>query len=129
MEVYGMRHIFGMARGIVVVDENLIGLKEFLETKNIKVISVPREMLDPDIRDKLLFHRIFITNNSDDFIKDAVEKQYGIIATEKLDFKDSKHLSKIISDAIIDFDLWSMKAGFILELKPDGKHDLKILKG
>lgn len=129
MEVYSMSHIFGMARGIVVVDENLIGLKEFLETKNIKVISVPREMLDPDIRDKLLFHRIFITNNSDDFIKDAVEKQYGIIATEKLDFKDSKHLSKIISDAIIDFDLWSMKAGFILELKPDGKHDLKILKG
>ena len=126
---YKMKHILGMARGIVVVYENLVGLKEFLENKNIKVIAVPRNIEDTEIRDKLLFHRIFITNNSKDFIKDAIEKQYGIIATEYLDFKDSEHLSKIISDAIIDFDLWSMKAGFILELKSDNSHNLKILKG
>lgn len=120
----GMRHILGMARGIVAIDENLIGLRPFLEKKNIKVISSIFLGID-----ELLFHRIFITNNSKDFVKDAVEKQYGIIATEGLDFKDSKHLSKIISEAIIDFNLWSMKAGFVLELRSDGKHELKILQG
>lgn len=119
--------ITGMSRGVVVLDENLIGLEEELRKENIKVIIPRSRMTDDEIKHELLSHRILVTNNSQDFVGDATAIEYGIIATENIKFKESKTLAKIISRAVIEFDLWSHQSGFILHLMPDGNHKFEIL--
>lgn len=119
----------GMARGVVVVDENLFGLENFLVQQNIRCILPDVSMVDEDIKYKLLPHRIFITNNANDFVDDAVAGEYGIISTENIRFKDFKMLSKMISRAIIEFELWSYQGGFILILNQNENHELKVLQG
>lgn len=116
-----------MSRGVLVVDENLIGLEDELRKRNIKVIVPKRNMSDEDIKHELLTHRIIVTNNTKDFIDAAVEVEYGIIATENIKFKDSKRLADIISKAIIKFNLWGVRSGFILTLEPNNNHNFKIL--
>jgi hypothetical protein len=117
----------GMSRGVVVLDENLIVLKDSLRDEHIKVIIPERFLTDDAIKHQLLSHRILITNNSADFVEDATAIEYGIIATENIKFKDNLKLSKMISKAIVKFDLWSHQSGFILTLQSDGKHDFKVL--
>ena len=116
-----------MSRGILVVDENLKEIVPHLENRNIRVIT-PRQGEDDDhIKKVYLSKRIFITNNSKDFIDDASSYEYGIIATESLKSKDPIKLAKIISDCISKFNLWSKQHGFILKLKDNGKHELENL--
>ena len=120
-----------MSRGKVVIDENLESLIPEIQNRNIVVITPHKGMKDDDIKSKILAGRVFITNNSEDFIKDATSYEYGIVSTEKIKFKDPKSLSKVISNAIIDFNLWSLinsNRCFILYLKNDNKHILKYLE-
>jgi hypothetical protein len=105
-----------MARGFLVLDENLENLEQELIKRNIKIVKVKKGLKDPFIKENILPGRIFVTNNSKDFIDDASSYQYGIIATEKIKFKDPKNLAKKISDEIIKNKLWSKPYGFILEL-------------
>jgi hypothetical protein len=117
-----------MARGVVVLDADLLGLKDLLRDKNMHVV-VPRKqnLEDFKIKQELLTKRIFITNNSKDFVDDAVALEYGIIATEKVN-KDLEKLASMISKALSKYNLWSKQFGFILKLKPSGKHEFKILQ-
>jgi hypothetical protein len=116
-----------MGRGALVVDENLVKLIPSLREINIHV-STPRSgMKDKEIAEELLFNRIFVTNNTKDFLKYAPGLSIGIISLEGLKFIDSDktHNNKtvdVISKAIIKHKIWSRKNGFYLELKEDGKH-------
>lgn len=118
----------GMSRGVVVLDENLYSLYDDLKKRNMRVIKAP--VHDADIAEQTVSGRILITNNSKDFVELAPEFEFGIIATE--DVPNSKEapdlLGRMISKALSDFDLWPKREAFILYLKKDGKHELKMLR-
>lgn len=119
--------VVAMSRGTVIVDENLRSIGQFLTDANIRVRMPPQGMEDKQIAREYLPNRIFITNNSKDFIRVAIKYDIGIIATENIQSKDPEILADIISDALIDFSLWSERIGFLLTLMNDGKHDFKRL--
>jgi hypothetical protein len=116
-----------MSRGILVTDENLKALVPFLERRNIRVLTPKQGESDQFIKQVYLSKRIFVTNNSKDFVKDASSYEYGVISTENIKSKDPELLAKMISDALTDFSLWSKKHGFILKLKDNSKHEYKDL--
>lgn len=116
-----------MARGTVVIDENVSGLSSYLQSKNIRVVQPPSGMDDDQIKQFILPNRIIITNNSADFVEDASSGDYGIIALEGVMPMDMESLSKIISKVMTKFSLWSKRHGFILRLKKDGKHEYEEL--
>jgi len=121
-----IKHVVSMARGIVILDENLFSLFSELEKQGLRVLKVRPGLEDKEIKEHSLAGRIFITNNSKDFIDDANQLEYGIIATENAT-KDSKTLAKLISDEIIRNKIWSKKKGFILYLKDNKKSVFKEL--
>ena len=116
-----------MSRGTIIVDENLQDLRHYLTNLNIRVRLPPQGMSDKEIAEDYLPNRVFVTNNSKDFLKFAVIYDIGIVATENIKSKNPEDLAEMISDAIIDYSLWSQKSGFILTLMSDGKHQFKIL--
>ena len=122
------QNVIAMARGILVLDENLYSLKKALEEKKIRVLKAPSNVDDAVIKEHSLSARIFVTNNSKHFIKDAVKMEYGIIATENVKFKDPKKLSAQISRALIDHSLWSKRDGFIVKLDELGSGEFINLK-
>ena len=116
-----------MARGTVVLDENLWHLVQALKDKNMHVIMPDAKMNDQKIKHDLLSNRILITENSKDFVRDASVYDYGIIATEKLSSKDVDNVVQKIQDALIDHSLWSKRHGFIVYLKDNGTSDYREL--
>ena len=122
-----------MARGVVVLDENVGGLEPALREANILVIKPSDEISDDEIKAILLPHRIFVTNNPEDFILDAPAYEYGIIALNKLKFIDpsptyrTNKTVQLISKAMSQYTLWVRGARFLLELREDGKHTLEEL--
>lgn len=123
-----------MARGKVVVDENVTQIVDALRGMNI-LVSTPRcGTPDVQIITDYLFNQIFITRNTKDFLKYAPTFYIGLISLEGLDFIDpEKDAAKnitvgLISQAIIQYKLWSKKDGFLLELKENGKHKFTSLK-
>ncbi len=120
-----------MARGAVVLDENLSQLAEPLRSINIHVVMPPKGMSDFDIISTILFSRIFITRNTQDFYEDIDTFQIGLISIEGLKFVDKEKdgrknkTVKAIHRVIVDKKLWSKKHGFLLEMKENGKHVLK----
>jgi hypothetical protein len=114
------QHIISMARGLLVLDENLFSLSEELKKKKIRILKVLPGTEDKQIKEHSLSGRIFVTNNSKDFKDDAGRLEYGIISTEGIKLKDPKTLAQIISDEIIKNQLWSKEKGFILYLRDKG---------
>lgn len=125
-----------MARGKLVVDECVKQLLPALREMNFHVITAEPGTKDLWMIKNLLPNRIFVTNNTKDFLRFAPTYEIGIISLEGLDFIDgeenpSKNQTvRVISDALIFFDCWaqSKDCGFLLELKSDGKHTFKLLK-
>lgn len=115
-----------MARGTLVVDENLFQLIPSIKAMNIHVIKPESGWSDQKIAEDLLVNRIFVTRNSKDFLSYAPGLSIIIIALEGLKFIDSAYENnstvKIISDAIIKYRLWSRNGGCFLELREDGNH-------
>jgi hypothetical protein len=117
-----------MARGTVILDENVQSLSDGLRFINVRVIVPKSGTQDDFIIQELLPNRIIITNNSKDFIDYASSYDFGIVSLEGLSFIDSesnpkKNVTiKLISKAFIEYELWSKRHGFILELKDNGKH-------
>lgn len=67
-----------MSRADLMLDEDLLPLKEPLERRNFLVGTVPfntpaRQM------SALLAHRLFITNNTDHFLKAVVAHKFSLI--------------------------------------------------
>lgn len=115
---------YSMARGTIVVDENLENLGVFLAKRNIKVIKIPKGTSDYSILNDYLSGRIFITANTKDFIKDISSIEFGLISADNLKKLPPENLVKLISDAIIQYSLWSKRA-FLLVLHRDNKHEFK----
>jgi hypothetical protein len=75
-----------------------------------------------------------VTKNTQDFLDDAPVFDYGIIGLEALRFIDSSSSYKknktvqMISKAISKHGLISKRTGFVLMLKPNGKHVFKNLE-
>ena len=113
------------SRGVLVVDKHP-DLVAALQTRNIKALSAPAVLTDDQIRELIIPHRIFVTNNSKDFLDDATSFEYSIIGTEAVS-KDAKALAAMISHAIIDHGLWSKSFGWVLRLQAPGNHELEVL--
>jgi hypothetical protein len=60
-----------MARGVVVLDEELFGLESALIDANIKVVKLSAEWSAADLKESLLSHRIIVTRNPGTFVDDA----------------------------------------------------------
>jgi hypothetical protein len=118
---------FGMAKAILVLDENLEPLKESLQNRNFRVICPDKGTSDDNIKKIYLPHRTIVTNNSADFLEDAIDFEYSIIATELISFKDPENLSKMIARAWSQNQLTSKRSSFLLVLKEDGNHTFKEL--
>ncbi len=122
-----------LARGVVVLDEDLLGLESALRGANIIVVTPPSGLSDDSMKKLLLFHRIVVTRNPADFIDDAPVYEYGVIALDRLSSIDpapeySKNKTvQLISRAMSKYGLWAKGAKFLLELHDDGNHVLKEL--
>ncbi len=115
-----------LARATLVLDENLFSLKPELEKRNFKVITVPSGMADDTIKQQILSHRIFVTNNPEDFKYDVPVLEFSVIDTTRAP-KDPITLASLISKAFVDYGLKS-KGQFILSLHGSGKHRLQVAK-
>lgn len=122
-----------MARAVLVVDENVKSLAPALREANFRIVVPPEAMSDEDIKASMMSHRILVTKNTKDFLKDAPIFEYGIISLEALKFIDSdmtykkNSTARMISEAISEFNLVSERGGFVLFLKPEGSHVFKKL--
>jgi hypothetical protein len=120
-----------MARGSVVLDENIFELEPALKSVNIRVIEAPSGTSDDKIIHDYLSNRIFITRNSQDFVEFASSYDIGIIALDRLTFIDKSTINnktvKLISNVIRTEELWSVRHGYIIYLQDDGKHEFKLI--
>ena len=117
-----MKRVIAMARGTLVIDENVLELVPPFRAGNFHIITPYAGEKDEDIVERLLPNRMIVTKNPDDFKKYASSYDIGIIDISKLKFIDSEKSPiknktfKIISDAIIEHSLWSVRHGFIITL-------------
>lgn len=124
----------GAARATLVVDEDVECLVSALKEANFRVLSPKAGLKDFDIRETLLSHRILVTRNTPDFLADAPVLDYGIIGLDALSFVDREHdygnnqTAQLISKAVSELDLVSKRSGYVLVLKPDGRHVLRDLE-
>jgi hypothetical protein len=123
--------VSGMARGKVMLDQNINDLKKPLEDQNFRVI-VP-EMLQyakkPD--DKLaaehLSNSIFITENYDDFVPLARKHEFGIIGVPQHAKVDRDKIASLISKAVVRHKVWSQTRPFKLLIHGDGTSEFRYL--
>jgi hypothetical protein len=128
-----LRKVVGMARGYLVVDENVLALAEPLAKLNIHVITPSRGMKDEKIAKELLGGRIIVTKNPDDFVELAPVYDFGIIALDNLKYIDtsndaSKNATvKAINAAIVKHKLWGKPKAFKVTLKDQGASTIEDL--
>lgn len=127
--IQGHLHRMSMTRGLVVLDENVKSWREELRDRNIRVKEPTVGMTDVDIKEQLLEHRILITANSKDFLDDATSFEYSIIAAENIQRMSAKDAGKLISKALIGFNLWAKPHSWLLVLQPTGEHKFTELAG
>lgn len=117
-----VENVLAMARGTLVVDENVQELAPPLKESNIHVILPRPGEPDDHIIERLLPNRMIVTKNPKDFKGHASSYDFGIIDVSKLRFIDKNpsptknKTVRLISDAIIKFSLWNKRHGFIITL-------------
>lgn len=118
-----------MARGTLVVDEHLKNLGEKLREKNILVVFPKDHETDDEIQQRLLPHRILVTRNIDDFKKNSSVYEYGLIDVTNLNTSEAnvENAAKMISDAIIEFSVWSKPKPFLLVMLSTGRATFELL--
>ena len=105
----------GMSRGIVVLDEDLLGLYEPLRRLHMRVLVPPAKTPDRHRFEWWLPGRLLITNNQDDFREMAVVHEFGVIQISQKLMADPESLAAQISKEIVNRRLWSNKP-FILSI-------------
>ena len=120
-------HALAMARGLVVLDENVENLRDELQGRNIKVVSIPKGTKDQDIITGFISGRIFLTANTKDFIDEISSYEFGLISLDNVKKMSSKDLVKLISTAIQTLSLWS-KRSFLCVLHKNGKHEFREMR-
>lgn len=124
----------GMARGTLVVDENVAGgLSDALRGANFHVVVPEAGDSDEYISTTLLPNRILVTDNPDDFKDQAPVYDFGIISVEKLHFIDANpdfgknKTAQLISRAVVEHELFAQSRPFLLTLSSAGRHTLRRL--
>lgn len=105
------------ARGVLILDETLDRLRSQLEEKNFKVYRVASHMTDEQIA-PLLAHRVFVTNNPDQYRELAAIHEFSIIHTGATS-KDPASVAQQISRVWIDESLRARQP-FYARLLQDG---------
>jgi hypothetical protein len=116
--------ITSMARGSLVVDEQISELTIHLRNKNFYAETPPPGMGDEDIKKDLIQKKIFITENDAHFLRDQLKYEYSLILIEKSLLADTKSAANMIGRAIIEHSIMSIhKRGdlFILTIKKNSK--------
>ena len=121
------RYVVAMARGTLVIDENVEALAPELEKLNIRVVRIPKGTSDPEIMKNYAANRILVTNNVDDFRAYASSFDMGIIGVSKASMANAAKLAKRISDIIIKQRLWSIRHGFLLMIPASGRSTFTAL--
>lgn len=116
-----------MSRGVLVLDLNVHCLESALLQRNIHIIQYNGRFVQ-----EILVSRIIVTTTSADFIKLASSFDMGILDLNHLNSIDEGRnydntTASLISDAIIDFELWSIRHYFILKLQNNEKHEYSDL--
>ena|ERR1700681_3248057 len=113
-----------LAKGILILDENLSELAPELQKRNFRVYAIPAGMKDEEIvRLGVLPHKPLVTANTQDFIHGLEDYEFSIIDCFNVGSLEMTLLAKMISDAWRDFQLGS-KRQFLNTLHRDGKHEL-----
>jgi hypothetical protein len=123
----------GAARSKVTVllDEQLLGLKDGLRDAGLKVITLDQGMPDDKIIE-LAEGWAILTKNSKRFLEDAVAGDYDVISLEKVRFIDDdktrkNQTVKKITHAIRNSGLYTKKGNFHLDVHDDGTFTLTQL--
>lgn len=121
-----------MARGVLVIDENVQILESALRLRNLRIVRIPPGTPDEIIKEHFLPGRIIVTRNVQDFIQDASSFEYGIVDLSHLRFINPSPLSanttaRLISLALMKHSAFSIGVGFILTIHDDGLSTLQPL--
>jgi len=123
----------------ILLDANLRGLKTALEDDGFKVIAAKRsELIMPqqNLHDDELKHEAkgcaILTQNSQDFIDDAVRFDYDVIGVEAIKFIDKKQdrtnqTVRKISRAVRASRIGTKRGNFYLKIHDDGSFVLEAL--
>ena len=118
------RQRVAMARGVLVLDEDLQALESALRARNIRVIRPPVGTSDDAIKEHFLPGRILVTRNVRDFENDVSSYEFGLIGvtTSFIDPEPgpANKTVKAISDAIQQHGLWALGRGFIVLVSDNG---------
>jgi hypothetical protein len=114
---------FSRGKTPLVLDENLLSLKEPLEKKGFNVLVPRRGKTDADLITEDLPGRILVTNNPRDFVYSAALLDYSIIDTT-LVTKDPEGLASMVARAWVDYSLKAEHPAFYLKLHDNGKHEI-----
>jgi len=115
----------------LLLDENLIQLKSALKDAGFKILQFRRGMPDSELKE-MAEGTAIVTQNSKDFISDAVAFDYDILALDTLKFIDTQPdrtnqaVQKIVK-AARETGIFSHKGHFLLKLTETG-HELVSLK-
>jgi hypothetical protein len=127
------RPVIGMARGTVVVDENVRELIQALKLSNLHVFTPPQGMKDEDLA-PWVAGRILITKNPKDFIEYAPVYDFGIIALDKLKFIDpspdnaTNRTVRLINKALSQLNLFSRRTSFYCTLYDQRNAEVEDLR-
>lgn len=115
----------------ILLDENLRGLEQALEHDGFKVVMFPQGISDEILKYKARGWAI-LTNNSKDFVDDAVRHDYDVIGIEDVKFVDDKpdrtnETVRKVSNAVRRSQLATRKGNFWLKVRNDGSFHLAQL--
>ena len=115
----------------ILLDENMRVLEAALEDDGFKVVVPPQGLPDDALKRKARGWAI-LTQNSKDFLEDAVRFDYDIIAVEDIRFVDdrpdrSNAMVRKISSAVRRSMLATRKGNFLLKVRDNGSFHLQQL--
>lgn len=117
----------------IFLDENILQLRSALKDFGYKVVVLKKGTPDEEIWE-LAQGWCILTQNSKDFISNAPEYDYDVIAIENIKFIDNEPTRKNltvqkISKAIKQSHITSLKGNFLLTVLDTGEWNLRILGG
>lgn len=115
-----------VSRGVLILDEDLVGLKKPLEERNFRVHVAVASAMDDQIW-AMLMHRVLVTNNSSHLLEPAVVHEFSIIDTMEAP-KDPEKLADIISREWLSGSLRNRQP-FLARINQDGSVAVSEIEG
>jgi hypothetical protein len=113
----------------ILLDENLLELKDGLRDAGFKVLTLKQGMSDEDIGELAEGHAI-LTKNTKDFIGNAKAFDYDIISVEKIKFIDTAKTKKNLTvqkivKAVRESQFYVLRGNFLLRILDSGKFKIE----